>query len=130
MSLPVAMVKNCAAMVLFLDHDERYEQTDEFLEVWQELAAGRTVDHAGKHLRVQGARQFFPATQENIPLYFGGSSTAAHASGGATCRCLSDLGEPPEQVSQKNDIMRALAAEHGRKLRFGIRLHVIVPDTF
>jgi alkanesulfonate monooxygenase len=114
---------------VFLGHDERYEQTDEFLEVWHELAAGRTVDHAGKHLRIQGARQFFPATQEKVPLYFGGSSPAAMEVAARHVDVYLTWGEPPEQVAEKIDVMRAMAAEQGRELRFGIRLHVIVRDT-
>ena len=38
-------------------------------------------------------------------------------------------GEPPEAVAQKIADMRRRAAAHGRTLRFGIRLHVIVRDT-
>ncbi|WP_141718596.1 LLM class flavin-dependent oxidoreductase, partial [Enterobacter sp. IF2SW-P2] len=35
-------------------------------------------------------------------------------------------GEPPELVKEKIAQVRANAAAHGRKVRFGIRLHVIV----
>src|SRR5215211_3319032 len=38
-------------------------------------------------------------------------------------------GEPPAQVAEKLDWIRALAAEQGRELRYGIRLHVIARDT-
>ena len=38
-------------------------------------------------------------------------------------------GEPPAQVAEKIAWIRGLAAEHGRTLRFGIRLHVITRDT-
>jgi alkanesulfonate monooxygenase len=38
-------------------------------------------------------------------------------------------GEPPAQVAEKLAWMRGLAAEAGRELRFGIRLHVITRDT-
>jgi alkanesulfonate monooxygenase len=38
-------------------------------------------------------------------------------------------GEPPEAVGQKIADMRRRAAEYGRTLRFGIRLHVIVRET-
>ncbi|MGH3755760.1 MAG: LLM class flavin-dependent oxidoreductase, partial [Pseudonocardiaceae bacterium] len=37
--------------------------------------------------------------------------------------------EPPEQVAQKLDWIRCLAAEQGRTLRFGIRFHVVARDT-
>ncbi|NEQ28603.1 MAG: LLM class flavin-dependent oxidoreductase, partial [Microcoleus sp. SIO2G3] len=35
----------------------------------------------------------------------------------------------PEQVAQKIKEVRQLAAEYGRSMRFGIRLHVIVRET-
>ncbi|CZV45260.1 LLM class flavin-dependent oxidoreductase [Enterobacter hormaechei] len=38
-------------------------------------------------------------------------------------------GEPPELVKEKVAQVRAKAAEHGRTVRFGIRLHVIVRET-
>ena len=37
--------------------------------------------------------------------------------------------EPPEPVKEKIEQVRAKAAAHGRKIRFGIRLHVIVRET-
>ncbi len=38
-------------------------------------------------------------------------------------------GEPPEQVKEKIEEVRAKAAAKGRTVRFGIRLHVIVRET-
>ncbi|MBI0385175.1 LLM class flavin-dependent oxidoreductase, partial [Streptomyces albiflaviniger] len=38
-------------------------------------------------------------------------------------------GEPPAQVAKKIAWIRSLAAEQGRTIRFGIRLHVITRDT-
>ena len=38
-------------------------------------------------------------------------------------------GEPPAAVAEKIADMRRRAAAHGRTLRFGIRLHVIVRET-
>lgn len=39
---------------LFSSHSERYEETDEFLDIWRELLAGEKVDYQGKHLEVKG----------------------------------------------------------------------------
>lgn len=115
---------------LFLGHDERYEQTDEFLQVWQGLARGETVDFAGRHLRVSGARQLFPPLQApHIPLYFGGSSEAAMRVAARQVDVYLTWGELPHEVAKKIARMRELAAAAGRTVRFGIRLHVIVRDT-
>ncbi|HWL09790.1 MAG TPA: FMNH2-dependent alkanesulfonate monooxygenase [Planctomicrobium sp.] len=114
---------------VFLDHDQRYQQTDEFLSIWRALARGETVNYEGQHLRVQGAHQYFPAIQSSIPLYFGGSSPAAMAVAAKHLDMYLTWGEPPEQVADKVARMKKLAAEQGRTLRFGIRLHVIVRDS-
>lgn len=115
---------------LFLTHDERYEQTDEFLHVWRGLARGETVTFEGRHLRVSAAKQMFPAVQSpHIPLYFGGSSPAAMRVAAKHIDVYLTWGEPPAAVGEKIARVRELAAAEGRELRFGIRLHVVVRDT-
>ena len=89
---------------------------------------GETVDHHGEHLRVEGA--FLDRLPDPVPpVYFGGSSPVA----GDVATHYADVyltwGEPPAQVAEKIAWIRGLAAEHGRTLRFGIRLHVITRDT-
>ncbi|MDY3555016.1 FMNH2-dependent alkanesulfonate monooxygenase [Gemmata sp. JC717] len=115
---------------LHLAHDERYEQTDEFLTVWRGLARRETVDFDGKHLRVTGGKILMPAVQEpHIPLYFGGSSEAAQRVAARHVDAYLTWGEPPGQVAEKVGRVRALAAAEGRSVRFGIRLHVVVRET-
>ena len=63
-----------------------------------------------------------------LPLFWRIVGRGAGA-GGRAGRSLSDSGEPPELVKEKIAQVRAKAAEHGRTVRFGIRLHVIVRET-
>ncbi|OWK39080.1 Alkanesulfonate monooxygenase [Fimbriiglobus ruber] len=99
---------------LFLDHDERYAQTDEFLTVWRGLARGETVDFAGRHVTVRGAKGLFPPVQEpHIPLYFGGSSPAAMRVAARHVDLYLAWGEPPAQVGEKVARVRELAAAAG-----------------
>jgi alkanesulfonate monooxygenase len=114
---------------LFLSHDERYAQTDEFLAIWRGLDRGETVNYNGEYCRVHEARNMFPSFQSHIPLYFGGSSPAALQVAARHVDFYLTWGEPPEQVAEKIARARELAAKEGRTLRFGIRLHVIVRDT-
>jgi alkanesulfonate monooxygenase len=115
---------------VFLSHDQRYEVTDEFLNVWRRVLAGETVDHVGKHLHVKGAKILYPPVQKPYPpLYFGGSSPAAHDLAARHMDVYLTWGEAPAAVGQKIADMRRRAAEQGRTLRFGIRLHVIVRET-
>ncbi|WP_411871661.1 FMNH2-dependent alkanesulfonate monooxygenase [Vulcanococcus limneticus] len=119
-----------AADGVFLDHDERYAAADEFLTVWRDLLAGRQVDFHGRHVQVEGARNLFPpVSRPHPPLYFGGSSPAAHALAAKHVDAYLSWGEPLEQLAEKFADVRRRAAEHGRSVRFGVRLHVIVRET-
>ncbi len=115
---------------VFLAHDQRYDVTDEFLHIWKRLLAGERVDHVGAHLRVKGAKVLYPPVQQpHPPLWLGGSSEAAHDLAARHIDLYLTWGEPPAAVATKIADVRARAAAHGRTLRFGIRLHVIVRET-
>lgn len=115
---------------VFLDHTERYEASAEFTRVWRRLLEGETVTFEGKHVHVREAKLLFaPIQQPRPPLYFGGSSDVAQDLAAEQVDLYLTWGEPPEQVKEKIDQVRARAAARGRTVRFGIRLHVIVRET-
>ncbi|GGF89982.1 alkanesulfonate monooxygenase [Azorhizobium oxalatiphilum] len=114
----------------FLDHAGRYEVTDEFLSIYTRLQKGEEVTFEGKHLQVEKGKLLYPPVQEPYPpLYFGGSSPAAHDVAARHIQKYLSWGEPPAAVAGKIRDIRARAAAQGRALSFGIRLHVIVRDT-
>ncbi|WP_058911245.1 FMNH2-dependent alkanesulfonate monooxygenase [Entomohabitans teleogrylli] len=115
---------------IFLSHQERYEVTREFLDVYSRLLKGEKVDYIGKHIHVEGAELLFPPIQENgPPLYFGGSSEAAIDVAAEQIDSYLTWGEPVAQVAEKLAVVRERAAARGRTLQYGIRLHVIVRET-
>jgi alkanesulfonate monooxygenase len=115
---------------VFLSHDERYVASHEFLHVWRRVLAGESVDYEGKHIRVKGAKVLYPPVQRpHPPLYFGGSSPAAHDLAAEHVDVYLTWGEPPAAVAAKVNEMKRRAAAFGRTLKFGIRLHVIVRET-
>ncbi|GAA5231609.1 FMNH2-dependent alkanesulfonate monooxygenase [Verticiella sediminum] len=119
-----------AADGVFLAHDERYQAADEYLAIWRALMRGETVDFEGRHLSVRQSRNLFPPVQRPYPpLYFGGSSPAAHELAARHVDAYLTWGEPPAAVAQKIADVRERAARHGRTLRFGVRLHAIVRET-
>lgn len=119
-----------AAEGLFLDHDERYEASAEFTRIWRSLLEGETVNVKGKHIRVDDARLLYPPVQQpRPPLYFGGSSDAAIDLAAEQVDMYLTWGEPPQQVKEKIAQVREKAVRFGRRVRFGIRLHVIVRET-
>ncbi|RWN51483.1 FMNH2-dependent alkanesulfonate monooxygenase [Mesorhizobium sp.] len=115
---------------IFLSHDERYEVTREFLDIYKAVLRGETVAFAGKHFRIEDGRLLFPPVQTpHPPLYFGGSSEAANAVAAEQIDKYLTWGEPPADVAAKVDHVRGLAEKAGRAVSFGIRLHVIVRET-
>jgi alkanesulfonate monooxygenase len=115
---------------IFLSHDERYQVTREFLTIYSALLAGETVNFKGRHITVEDGRLIFPPVQApRPPLYFGGSSDAGiDVAVDAVDKYLT-WGEPPALVSEKINRVAAVAKARGRKISFGIRLHVIVRET-
>ena len=114
----------------FLSHDERYDHAREFLEVWTRVLSGETVDFEGKHIKVKGAKQLFPPVQKPYPpIYFGGSSDAAHDLAAEKVELYLTWGEPPAEVAKKFADIRQRAARHGRQVKLGVRLHVIARET-
>lgn len=115
---------------VFLPHDQRYAQAREFLLIWRDLLAGRTVTFDGAHYRVEGGRLDIPPVQQPTPpLWFGGSSEPGQELAAELVETYLTWGEPPAGVAEKIAAVRARAAARGRRLRFGMRLHFIVRET-
>ena len=119
---------------VFVAHDERYAITSDFLKIWRGILDashdGRAYDYTGQHLVSKGGKVIYPPVQQPYPpLYFGGSSEAAHDLAAEQLDVYLTWGEPPQAVAAKIEDMRRRAAKHGRTLKFGIRLHVIVRET-
>ncbi|NUT96883.1 MAG: LLM class flavin-dependent oxidoreductase [Saccharothrix sp.] len=110
----------------WLDHDQRYARTDEFLHVVRAVWSGTPVDFAGEHYQVAGAT-VLAAPSPVPPIYFGGSSEAALPVAARRADVYLTWGEPPAQVAEKIGRVRELAGD--RPIRFGIRLHTISRDT-
>ncbi|MDP9932450.1 FMNH2-dependent alkanesulfonate monooxygenase [Variovorax paradoxus] len=119
---------------VYLDHAARYEQSAEFIRIWREILArsheGLAFDYEGRHLSVKGAKLLYPPVQNPYPpVWFGGSSAAAHELAAEQVDAYLTWGEPPAEVAKKIADVRNRAARKGRKVEFGIRLHVIVRET-
>lgn len=115
---------------IFLSHGDRYALTDEFLTIWRRLMQGEEVSYEGDHLRVEGSQLIYNALQQpHPPLFFGGSSGPAQQIAADHVDVYLTWGEPPAEVAEKIAQVRKLAEAAGRKVSFGIRLHVIVRET-
>lgn len=119
---------------LFLPHKERYALSREFLTIWREVLSrsheGQGFDFEGQHLQVKGAKLLYPPVHRPYPpIFFGGSSEEAHELAAEQLDTYLTWGEPPAAVAAKVADITRRAERHGRKLSFGIRLHVIVRET-
>jgi alkanesulfonate monooxygenase len=115
----------------FLDHDERYQRTQEFMQVvrkaWTEE---KKWDHEGKYFKVVGGNVFpKPYQKPHPPFYFGGASEMAKKVGAEDTDVYLLWGEPVDMVRERIEDMKRRAAEIGRTLRFGLRMHVVTRET-
>lgn len=123
--------KMLGAYGMTLPHDERYAMADEYLTIWRRLFTGETVDFAGRFFNTVGAKLALPVGTQipPPPLWFGGSSPAAMEVSAKHVDTYLSWGETPEQIGAKIATVRDTAARHGRTLRYGVRLYVIVRET-
>jgi alkanesulfonate monooxygenase len=111
----------------YLDKDARYARCEEFLHVVRSLWRGEKVTFAGQHLRLEDA--VLDQIPDPLPeIYFGGSSPVAGTVAARHADVYLTWGEPPDAVREKIDWIRKLAADEGREVRFGIRMHTITRD--
>jgi alkanesulfonate monooxygenase len=119
-----------AEQLRFGDHlgkAERYRRAGEFLHILRELWTGETVNVTGEFLDVSEARIIPAPVWPDV--YLGGSSVGAVDVAARYADVYLTWGEPPGDLADKLDGVRAAAKAAGRELRFGIRLHVIARDT-
>jgi alkanesulfonate monooxygenase len=119
---------------LFLPHEERYALSTEFLSIWRDVLRashdGEAIDFDGDQLRVKGGKLLYPPVSRPYPpVFFGGSSGPAIELAAEQVDTYLTWGEPPAAVAEKLGEVRQRAEAKGRRLEYGIRLHVIVRET-
>lgn len=115
----------------YLDHDQRYARTDEFLEVVRKVwTEEQPFDHQGSFYQAQNAFSAIkPLQQPHLPVYFGGSSQAALEVAGKHADVFALWGESLEQTRETIARVRAEAARHGREIQFSVSFRPIIADT-
>lgn len=119
---------------VYEDHATRYKTAAEYTTIWREILTrshtGESFTFHGERLSVDEAKLLYPPVQKPYPpLWFGGSSDAAVELATDQVDTYLTWGEPPAAVKEKIENVRAKAEAKGRKLSYGIRLHVIVRET-
>ncbi len=114
-----------------LDSVSRYRRSAEVIQILQQAWTQEAIDFEGEFYQIQlSSEPIKPYQQNGGPLlYFGGYSEAARELCARFCDVYllwPDIEQRLDQV--KNDIAER-AAKHGRKLDYGLRIHVIVRET-
>jgi alkanesulfonate monooxygenase len=112
----------------FLSHDERYARTAEFLDVFRRAWDGAPFDYAGRHFSIDGLPPS-PLEAPRPEIFFGGASPAAEQVAARFADVYLAWGEPPDALRERISRVAGRAEGLGRRLRFGVRLHVISRDT-
>jgi FMNH2-dependent dimethyl sulfone monooxygenase len=117
----------------WLEHDERYRRSAEFIEVLRALWTQENVQFAGDFYRVNDfTLRPGPYPVEGRPhpeIFQGGNSTAARFNGGAHADWYFSNGKDFDGFTEQYDDVTRVAAEHGRTVRFGLNGFAIIRDS-
>jgi alkanesulfonate monooxygenase len=112
----------------FEDHAARYARTDEFCAILRRLWSEPVVDHASERYPVRGA-VLAPKPSPPIPIYLGGHSAQAQAAAARHADVYLLWGDTLPMLRARLDTMRDAEARAGRRVRYGLRCHVVVRET-
>ncbi|WP_065571517.1 dimethylsulfone monooxygenase SfnG [Microbacterium oleivorans] len=117
----------------WLEHDERYRRSAEFIQVLRKLWTEENVQFHGDFYRVNDFTLRpgpYPVPGRPHPdIFQGGNSTAARFNGGAHADWYFSNGKDFDGFTEQYDDVTRVAAEHGRTVRFGLNGFAIVRDT-
>jgi alkanesulfonate monooxygenase len=112
-----------------LESAPRYRRTLEIMRVLRDLLDGKPVDVRGEFVNLTIDPPRIRPVGGCPPFYFGGLSDAAREVAAQAADVFLMWPDTMSEVEAVIDDMRARAARHGRELKFGYRVHVIVRAT-
>jgi alkanesulfonate monooxygenase len=112
-----------------LDSAPRYRRTLEIMTVLRDLLNGKAVDFQGEFLNLTLDPPRIRPVGGCPPFYFGGLSEAAREVAAQAADVFLMWPDTIPAVEAIISDMRVRAARHGRELKFGYRVHVVVRAT-
>lgn len=113
-----------------LDGEPRYRRTAETMRVLRALLNGESVRREGEFVRLEIDPPRVRTVSGSSPLlYFGGLSEPAREVAAREADVYLMWPDTRERIVELIDDMTTRAARHGRTLRFGYRVHVVVRET-
>jgi dimethylsulfone monooxygenase len=112
----------------WLDHDERYRRSEEFIQALKSLWTNESTTFKGDFYRLNEAP--LKPKPINPPLVFqGGNSLAAREMAGRVSDVYFINGNSLENLKKQIDHVKALGTSNGRDIKIGVNGFVIVRDT-
>jgi FMNH2-dependent dimethyl sulfone monooxygenase len=117
----------------WLDHDERYRRSEEFIRVLRELWTDDHAEFGGDFYRIHDFDiEPKPHAVEGRPhpeIFQGGNSTAARKLAGRVSDWYFSNGKDFDGFSEQVEEVRGYAAENGHAVRFGLNGFTIARET-
>jgi len=123
------------SMGMPIPHDERYAYSYEFWDAFQQLYAGSNDGYQGKYIQIAprvvtpGRPPLAPTQKPTMPLWGAGTSEPGVEHSAKLLDWYLSFADAPPRLGEKFRKVGTRAEAHGRKLRFGTRLQIIVRDT-
>lgn len=113
----------------WLEHDERYRRSEEFIEVIHSLWTNETTTYKGDFYRLNEA-PLKPKPIQSPKIFQGGNSKAAKEMAGRVSDVYFMNGGSLEEIKAQIDEVKALRKANGTgDIQFGVNGFVIVRDT-
>ena len=114
----------------WLEHDERYRRSNEFIRVLKGIWTQDKFTFKGDFYRINDYTLSPKPLQKPHPEIFqGGSSRAARDNAASVSDWYFTNGNTPEGIKAQIDDIQAKARENGHKVRIGVNAFIIARDT-
>ncbi|GAA2061412.1 dimethylsulfone monooxygenase SfnG [Williamsia deligens] len=117
----------------WLEHDERYRRSAEFLEVIRKIWTEDNVEFAGDFYRIRDftlkPKPLNTPERPNPELFQGGNSSAARRNGGRFADWYFSNGKDFDGVTEQIQDLREVAQANNRETKFGLNGFIIARDT-
>ncbi|WP_278440524.1 dimethylsulfone monooxygenase SfnG [Pseudomonas oryzihabitans] len=114
----------------WLDHDERYRRSEEFIRALKGIWTQDNFSFAGDFYRFRNyTLKPKPVQQPHPEIFQGGSSRAARDMAARVSDWYFTNGNTPEGIRAQVEDLRAKAAANGHSIKVGVNAFVIARDT-
>ena len=113
----------------WLDHDERYRRSEEFIRCLRGIWTEDSFTFRGDFYRFTNYSLKPKPIDPRPEIFQGGSSRAARDMASRVSDWYFTNGNTPENIKAQVDDIRAKAAENGHAVRIGVNAFVIARDT-